>query len=129
MDVKGTGIGYFWWGLWIEQEAMFYLNVRKKCITVRLIELWDKLSREIVQSFSLEIFKTWISCATYSRQSALEEKLDLTISRCSFQPLLLCSSANVIKVFLSENQILTAVLRDASFRVKLLICNSVNLLV
>lgn len=36
----------------------FPLNIRKKLFTVRIVKPWNRLSKEVVGSLSLEILKT-----------------------------------------------------------------------
>ena len=38
----------------------FHTNMRKNLFTVRVMEHWIRLSREIVESPSMEIFKMWL---------------------------------------------------------------------
>ncbi|KGL80723.1 hypothetical protein N309_08563, partial [Tinamus guttatus] len=40
------------------KQQKFHRNLRKNFLTVRLTEHWNRLPREVVESPSLEIFKT-----------------------------------------------------------------------
>jgi len=40
------------------EHRKFHLNTRKKFFTLRLTEHWSRLPREVVESPSLEIFRT-----------------------------------------------------------------------
>lgn len=55
--------GFFWWCPVTGQGAMgtnwkFHLNMRKNLFTVKVTERWNRLPRLVVQSPSLQIFKT-----------------------------------------------------------------------
>jgi len=40
------------------KHRKFHLNMRKNFLTLRVMEHWSRLPREVVESPSLEIFKT-----------------------------------------------------------------------
>jgi len=40
------------------RHKKFHLNMRKNFYSLRVVELWNRLPREVVESPSLEIFKT-----------------------------------------------------------------------
>jgi len=40
------------------KQRKFHLNMRKNFFTLRVMEHWKRLPREVVESPSLEIFKT-----------------------------------------------------------------------
>jgi len=44
-------------GLKLEHEK-FRINMQKNFLTVRVMEHWNRLPREVVESSSMEIFKT-----------------------------------------------------------------------
>jgi len=48
------------------KHRKFCLNMRKNFFTLRVTEHWNRLPREIVESPSLEIFKTHLDKALYS---------------------------------------------------------------
>ena len=40
------------------EHRMFHANIWKNLFTVRVMEHWHRLPREVVESFSMEIFET-----------------------------------------------------------------------
>jgi len=42
------------------KHGMIHLNIRKHYLTVRVIEHWHSLPKEVVKSPSLEIFKSYL---------------------------------------------------------------------
>jgi len=76
------------------EHRRFCNDMRKNFFTGRVMEHWNRLSRETVDSPCLKIFNTpWMpTCATWSRELALAGALDLMISRGLFQPLQFCDS-------------------------------------
>lgn len=85
-----------------EQEATdtisFRLDIRggrggeehkkPQTFTIRAIKHWNTLSREMVESPLLGIFKTWLDRASQNLTEgpAVNQKLYQMISRCPFQP-------------------------------------------
>ena len=65
VGVRRMGPDSFQWCRATGQGAMgtkpkhrkFQLNIRKNCFTLRVMEQWNRLPREVVESRSLEIFK------------------------------------------------------------------------
>ena len=52
---------------WAQTEAQkFQLNMRKNFFPLRVTEPWNRLPREVVESPSLEIFKTRLDKVLYS---------------------------------------------------------------
>jgi len=48
------------------KHRKFCLNMRKNFLTLRVMEHWNRLRREVVESPSLEIFKTRLDKVLYS---------------------------------------------------------------
>ena len=46
------------------EHRKFHTNMRKNFFAVRVMELWNRLPREVVES-SMEIFKTWLDTDLY----------------------------------------------------------------
>mgnify|MGYP001864532073 CR=1 FL=1 len=64
------------------EHKKFCTNMRNSFFTVRMMEHWNRLPREAVESPSMEIFGTfWMpTCVTYCRVPALAGDLDSMIS-------------------------------------------------
>ncbi|KFV49786.1 hypothetical protein N341_01347, partial [Tyto alba] len=45
------------------KHRKFHLNIRKRPFTVKRVKHWHRLPREVLESPSLEIFKTQLSMA------------------------------------------------------------------
>jgi len=83
--------GRSWWYVAIVSNGLklghrkFHTNMWKYLFTARVMEQWNRLPIEIVESPSMEIFKTSLevwrpTCATYCRVPALSGELDSMIS-------------------------------------------------
>ena len=48
------------------RHRKFCTNVHKNFFTVRVMEHWNRLPREVVESPSLETFETWLNTYLYT---------------------------------------------------------------
>ncbi|KFV03728.1 hypothetical protein N339_12506, partial [Pterocles gutturalis] len=46
------------------KEGRFRLDIRKKFFTMRVVRPWNRLSREVMDTPSLEVFKARLDCAS-----------------------------------------------------------------
>jgi len=72
------------------KHRKFYLNMRKNFLTLRLTEHWNRFSREVVDSPSLEMLRTCLNmvlCNLFWVTLLWQGGLDQTIPRSPFQHL------------------------------------------
>jgi len=77
------------------KHRKFHVNMRKNFFTLRVMEHWNRLPREVVDSPSLEKFKPHLDkvlCNPFSVTLLWQGDLDYMISRGPFQPLTFCDS-------------------------------------
>jgi len=70
------------------KQRRFPLRIRKHFFTVRVTERWHRLPREVVESLSLQIFKSHLDTVLdeRSRWSCLCRRMDQVSFRGLFQP-------------------------------------------
>ena len=73
------------------EHRKFCTNMQRNFFTVRVMEHWNRLPRWVVDSPSLEIFKTCLCSLVWG--TCFAGGLDSMISRAPFQPLQFCDSA------------------------------------
>jgi len=77
------------------KQTKFHLNMRKNLFPLRVTEPWSRLPSEVVESPSLEIFKTRLDavlCSLAVGDPALAGGLDYMTHRVPFQPRTFCDS-------------------------------------
>jgi len=77
------------------KPGKFHLNTRKNFFPLRVMEHWNRLPREVVESPSLEIFQTRLDvvlCSLLWVTLLWQESWDYMTDRGPFQPLTFCDS-------------------------------------
>ena len=76
------------------EHRKFHTNMKKNSFMVWVMELWNRLPREVVECPSMEILKTQLNTflCNLCGVPTLARGLDLMISCGPFQPLQLCAS-------------------------------------